>query len=279
MGVRREDRRCAQRLDARARATPRRRCDAILRRVRRAARPDAAGGTAVRRAGYAVARRRSSSHAPASARTRYARAGRPWRRADRGGAHQRARRRARQAGAATIANPYDQRPGAMARGRAALHVLQLRRLPRRSGRRRHRSAAGRRRLDLRRIGREHLRHHRAGAAQRHAGVRRPASRARQVWKLAAYVRSLGLSSARDVAATKGRVRSGIPAGPRGAERIADLFQAHDGSWGVVFVIFCGALVWGADSTVPRRGPPAMTPEDDRRRTPMIAASSAACSPR
>jgi cytochrome c oxidase subunit 2 len=56
------------------------------------------------------------------------------------------------------------------------------------------------------------------------------------------------------------------AGP-GAERIADLFQAMTILGTIVFVIFCGALVW---ALVHRRDAVLRpTPEDDRRRTRMI----------
>jgi cytochrome c oxidase subunit II len=66
--------------------------------------------------------------------------------------------------------------------------------------------------------------------------------------------------------------SRIPAGP-GAERIADLFWAMTVLGAIVFLIFCGALVWALahrreSSLRPR-------PEEDRRRTRMILLFGAA----
>jgi cytochrome c oxidase subunit 2 len=57
-----------------------------------------------------------------------------------------------------------------------------------------------------------------------------------------------------------------PAGP-GAERIAELFWAMTGLGALVFMIFCGALVYALGHR--RESPVAPTPEHDRRRTRMI----------
>ena len=60
--------------------------------------------------------------------------------------------------------------------------------------------------------------------------------------------------------------SRVSAGPA-AERIADLFQAMTVLGTVVFVVFCGALVWALIHR--READLRPTPEDDRRRTRAI----------
>jgi cytochrome c oxidase subunit II len=66
--------------------------------------------------------------------------------------------------------------------------------------------------------------------------------------------------------------SRIPAGP-GAERIADLFWAMTVLGAIVFLIFCGALVWALAHR--RESSLRPTPEKDRRRTRMILLFGAA----
>ena len=66
--------------------------------------------------------------------------------------------------------------------------------------------------------------------------------------------------------------SRIPAGP-GAERIADLFWAMTVLGAIVFLIFCGALVWALAHR--REAALRPTPEQDRRRTRMILLFGAA----
>ena len=66
--------------------------------------------------------------------------------------------------------------------------------------------------------------------------------------------------------------SRIPAGP-GAERIADLFWAMTVLGALVFLIFCGALVWALAHRRETALRPA--PEEDRRRTRMILLFGAA----
>jgi cytochrome c oxidase subunit II len=66
--------------------------------------------------------------------------------------------------------------------------------------------------------------------------------------------------------------SRIPAGP-GAERIADLFWAMTILGTIVFLIFCGALVWALAHR--REAGLRPTPEEDRHRTRMILLFGAA----
>ncbi len=75
-----------------------------------------------------------------------------------------------------------------------------------------------------------------------------------------------LAASPTLLACEGARSSTSPAGP-GAERIGELFWAMTVLGGIVFLVFCGALVY---ALVHRRTEPlAPSPEQDRRRTRMI----------